>query len=411
MLQLNQVDFGQLDCVLKRYLKEFSLPKYLAKMLKRSLGNCDQLYNLAFQFEKYQIPKKNYKEENANPVLASDIRAVALILFSLKYLYGIDDMSEYHNRNQGCFEVVKWMQLSRKRAFLACKHSSQLHKYVKKLFPGLKMTPACWYNYLQTARGKQSEMRNVASDSIVNRRFYAGEEEMAKDLAIKFDTNRFQEDFKSARKETFDCRHSKTPFYDFAHHYIEVNDGNEETSLDVKDLKALLAMHKSKIKLKFVNSATDKEQIDNISPPPFVLGKLPSAHCNERKIENVVFNSELKPNSKGDSEEGRTYNYRPLYWTSTLSKTLTALDKNCNHTSDSNSHILSMLPENFAWILQYFSSVMDIRPSELYTELLKVEAIVLKNHPDYFGTRIRSTNRSGSSHTNNDYKYKLSMSY
>ena len=101
LLQLNQVDFGELDCVLKRYLKEFSLPKYLAKMLKRSLGNCDQLYNLAFKFEKYQIPKKNYKEENANPVLASDIRAVALILFSLKFLYGIDDMSEYHNRNQG----------------------------------------------------------------------------------------------------------------------------------------------------------------------------------------------------------------------------------------------------------------------------------------------------------------------
>ena len=69
-----------------------------------------------------------------------------------------------------------------------------------------------------------------------------------------------------------------------------------------------------------------------------------------------------------------------------------------------------MLPENFAWILQYFSSVMDIKPSELYTELLKVEAIVLQNHPDYFGTRIRSTNRSGSSHTNNDYKYRLSMS-
>ena len=86
MLQLNQVDFGQLDCVLKKYLKEFSLPKYLAKMLKRSLGNCDQLYDLAFKFEKYQIPKKNYKEENANPVLASDIRAVALILFSLKLI-------------------------------------------------------------------------------------------------------------------------------------------------------------------------------------------------------------------------------------------------------------------------------------------------------------------------------------
>ena len=69
-------------------------------MLKRSLGHCDQLYNLTFIFEKYQI-RKNYKEENANPVIASDVRAIALILFALKYLYGLDDVSEYHARNDG----------------------------------------------------------------------------------------------------------------------------------------------------------------------------------------------------------------------------------------------------------------------------------------------------------------------
>ena len=97
LLQLNQVNFGQLDCIVRRYLKDFSLPKYLAKMLQRSLGHCEQLYNLEFNFEKYQN-KKHYKEENANPVIASDIRAVALILFSLKDLYGLDDASEYHKR-------------------------------------------------------------------------------------------------------------------------------------------------------------------------------------------------------------------------------------------------------------------------------------------------------------------------
>jgi len=183
LLQLNQVNFGQLDCIVRRYLKDFSLPKYLAKMLQRSLGNCEQLYNLEFSFEKYQN-KKHYKEENANPVIASDIRAVALILFSLKDLYGLDDASEYHKRNKDCFDIIEWIELSRKRAFLACKHSSQLHKYFHELFPHVKMTSASWYAYLQSERRRQSEMRNVQNVNL-KRKFYVGEADMAKDLAGK----------------------------------------------------------------------------------------------------------------------------------------------------------------------------------------------------------------------------------
>ena len=109
-----------------------------------------------------------------------------------------------------------------------------------------------------------------------------------------------------------------------------------------------------------------------------------------------------------DSNE-KLYNYRPLYWRANLAKYSSALDKHYNHTKDSNSHILSMLPENFTWILRYFSSGMDVKPSELYVELLKIEDIILKNQPDYFGPRIRAAEHR-SSHTHPDFKYRLSMS-
>ena len=243
-------------------------------------------------------------------------------------------------------------------------------------------------------------MRNIPSD--YKQRFYAGEEEMIQDLSKKFSKNRFQEEFESAKHEKFDCNHSKTPLFDFACHYIQDTTRNDETS-DINDLKTLLAMHKSKIQLKFVS-----ENAINIDlTPPFVLGKLPSAQKNERKNENVVFNNELKPDSSDFRE--KIYNFRPLYWMSTFAEKLSALDKHYNHTCDANSHVLSVLPENFAWILQYFSSVMDVKPSELYAELLKVEAIILKNHPDYFGSKIRALNHI-SSQTSNDFKYMLSMS-
>ena len=68
-----------------------------------------------------------------------------------------------------------------------------------------------------------------------------------------------------------------------------------------------------------------------------------------------------------------------------------------------------MLPENFTWILRYFSSIMDVKPSELYVELLKIEDIILKNQPDYFGPRIRAA-EPRSSHVHPDFKYRLSMS-
>merc|ERR1712079_971180 len=149
------------------------------------------------------------------PVVASDIRAVALILFALKDLYGLDDISEYHHRNKDCFDILNWIKLSRKRAFLACKHSSQLHKYFHEFFPHVKMEQASWYSYLQSERRRQSEMTNLKNPNL-KRKFHVGEADMAKDLAEKFWTKNLQQDFEEATKETFDCRISKTPLFDFA---------------------------------------------------------------------------------------------------------------------------------------------------------------------------------------------------
>ena len=188
------------------------------------------------------------------------------------------------------------------------------------------MTSASWYAYLQSERRRQSEMRNVQNVNL-KRKFYVGEADMAKDLAGKLYMKNFQQDYESATKETFDCRLSKTPLFDFARHYIQVNEKEEPG--DVQDLQNLLAMHKTKIQLKFASENSEKIEVQ----PPFVFGRLPSA--NERKNENVVFNNDLKPNIGKDSDE-KLYNYRPLYWRATLARFSSALDKHYNHTKDAN---------------------------------------------------------------------------
>ena len=97
MLNLNSARFGNIKSLIKRYLKEFSLPKYMAKMLERSFGQSGLLdMDMTFYDRKEHYAGKI---DNVKPLISSDLRAVALILLALKYCYGLDDVSEYFPRN------------------------------------------------------------------------------------------------------------------------------------------------------------------------------------------------------------------------------------------------------------------------------------------------------------------------
>ena len=390
LLSLKKVNFGCVTDVLNLYLKEFSLPKHLLKMIKRSLGN-STILDLNFKFETYKRLHYN-REANATPLVSSDVRAVALILFALKYLYGLDDISEYHQRNPDTFEIIQWIKLSRQRAFLACKYSSHFHRNFKNLFPRVKMSPGTWYAYLQQYRLKLSEMRNVAPNK---KRFYANEEEMAKKFAKKLNCKYFQNDFNTqAKLEKLDLRKSKMPLFEFTTHYLD-KAGQDEEKFE-HNFQSLLAMHHSKIELKYVK----EDLLEKDLSPPFVMSKF---SINQKKSEQMVFFNNSKPTQSSEC------NFSPTYWIASLTPKLPALDSVENHSKEANNHLLSLLPENFAWILQYFAAVMDLKPSELYSELLQLECFLLETDSQYFGKKIHCVD-IGNTHASVELKNRLSMS-
>ena len=105
--------------------------------------------------------KVRTKREPA-PLPSPTIRALALTLMALKYLFGLDDVSEYCLRNESSFNILQWLKLSRQRAFWACKYSYVFHKmFNKELFDGdVHMSSDTWYEHTRARRVQQSKSRN-----------------------------------------------------------------------------------------------------------------------------------------------------------------------------------------------------------------------------------------------------------
>ncbi len=85
------------------------------------------------------------KNRGAHEIKSPDIRALALLLFGLKYLYGLDDASEEAlsesarrtNRDteedgggKRKFVICDWIRLSRARLFLAARHCPAIREQV-----------------------------------------------------------------------------------------------------------------------------------------------------------------------------------------------------------------------------------------------------------------------------------------
>ena len=101
---------------------------------------------------------------------------------------------------------------------------------------------------------------------------------------------------------------------------------------------------------------------------------------------NVVFlNQKLETRQK-------LQNYSPLYWMTRLKSNQDGVNHESPiwHSLSSNQFLLSVLPENFGWILRYFAALFSLEPSEIYFDLLKCEAVLEKYHPRYFGQLMRN---------------------
>ena len=67
-----------------------------------------------------------------------DVFCMALILLALKYLYNLDDMTEVaatRNLPAGAFNLVRWLHLSKLRAYMAVTRNKDLNYKFQCLYP------------------------------------------------------------------------------------------------------------------------------------------------------------------------------------------------------------------------------------------------------------------------------------
>ena len=79
-----------------------------------------------------------------------------------------------------------------------------------------------------------------------------------------------------------------------------------------------------------------------------------------------------------------------------------------NHSSESINYLMTILPENFAWILKYFAAATDILPTEIYVELAIMEKSLVRSNSKIFGSVIRGTDSKCTSFAP-DYKDRISL--
>ena len=131
-LELVKVRLGEPDIfrgVIERFLAELSLPEGLCREIMRAFANTE-----LFDFTSELLPLKkkevisNIKTLECRKVEDTptmEVRALGLILFALKYVYGLDDDAENceaaASSPSSDFNISDWMRLSRHRAFWACK--------------------------------------------------------------------------------------------------------------------------------------------------------------------------------------------------------------------------------------------------------------------------------------------------
>ena len=166
LLKLQKVDFAAsirtqiLNCI-GRFIRELSLPQSLTHAIEYKLGK------LVLEGFKYCFPTT--KEYNKKCVRHStqliglptlDVYSLALILFILKYDFGLDDRTEVklssvavqqNTKSQGdaieshrYFVFSEWLELSKRRIYLAAKYCYHLQqRFTKSLIPEAEPSLPC----------------------------------------------------------------------------------------------------------------------------------------------------------------------------------------------------------------------------------------------------------------------------
>ena len=350
-LNLGKVDFAsskerqQILEIICRYIRELSLPKTIVDSIEKHLGML-VLKGFKFCFKPVEKSKKNkYSGQESKTELfpSMDIYCMALILFVLKFDFGLDDRTEIKlssiaireneilstnlKTDARYFVFSEWLELSKRRTYLAVRYCYHLHKrYSLSLIPEVECSLPCMVRFIEDASNraeliklhpsrvpsqKDSESapdlddtyssnysipntstseHSIASDTDQEEsapKWYRERENDIKNVS-EFIQKEFRAscNFKSENmgdlkfdsqciKNTLDLSTSNTPLHDFSVKQIKYNTYNGDTSFqnedkvrldDAEKIQALLDHYDQKVlcPLNILNKSDEYEDISRL---------------------------------------------------------------------------------------------------------------------------------------------------
>lgn len=376
------VDGDQVTVALSRVIRELALPQRLNKIIESAVRKTD-LLSLKYTFDK----------KNPDPVVSADLRALGLLLYALKYLYGLDDISEDLRsataKKLNEVNVIKrfvfsdWICLSRKRAFLACRYSTEPRQRFNPLFSDrVQESPATLAKSVFDICDQMSRIRTDDKDDKCDKPFHKGDTDRMKKVSA-FLKSEFAPEFRKLPTNTVDLSRSKWPLHDFSVHFTATQDILESTDErltkeDLEDLERLMAMYDQKIGLR---CADEKSELVTVRPN-IVMTRLESQDLDLQSNLAYIYEEKAKV------LEPKLYNFEPTYWRLPIKGRAFF-----NREAEWNQHLLTCLPESFAWVLRYFAAVAQTTSLDLYRELLHVEQTLLAHDPGYFGPYRKTVDR------------------
>ena len=400
-LQLIKVNMGCPEMfrnVLRRFLEELSLPRGLESEIMQTFESTQFL-----EFTAELLPTKRLAvadRRSSERIPAMDERALGVIIFALKYIYGLDDINDADaggewnqpgttssaGAEDKLFNISDWIKFSRHRAFWASKRTHLFRQRLGKLFPGVELSEAAamheaGLNALMTRTSRASVASNTGAMVYVTK--------FQDNLAIELKADIFSRNYGVNCLEdddvSCDISGSLTPLKDYTDHRLKClrkskpqNDSLKKEELEV--LEELSAMRQSTLKIKPTRMMNEGE---NAHMSLFISKKSEFRRRMGAAQSYDMYSEELKRRKLMRNCKDLTTQVWRL-------EVATKWQKTGQNSADFlQEELLSALPEYFGWVLRYVSSYFDCSVIEVYRNMQEAEKLALKMDPSYFGDKDR----------------------
>ena len=381
------------EIILERIVVDLSLPTFLVRDILRTMQPLN-LVTLTSTVTAYSPDQRDWWDARLPSVMR---RLLSFVLLALKFHCALDDQYEhYHSHNlqllaartednKNHFDVLRWIYLSKLR--LDQLMASNL--YIREQFQLMNhigvpdLVPSQDEEKLKFVWPQKDGRREKKFDDIV---------QMLEGLKVSQDES----------DTGGNANDSLQPLLDYTKLLVE----NDRTDPNlVTGLKSLLAMTGNSLDLLIVESrelekvfkaaSISKKKVSNKQNYDVTseCGRFDRNGLVEDYAEDIL-KGEWKRSDKTSiviKDKEVFHHLQKKYWFSSPKiREWTKINSKGIHKDKAkrdlhNKHILTQLPDNFSWVLQYFSCYANIEPVSLLGELADIENMILHLDQDYFG--------------------------